>query len=134
MREIKSNNHILSFLENSYDSFKREGASNTRGPFRQSLIHYAAMGDCTELLEILLRNGAAKDSSRPEDEVYIFKLLSVAHWFGGTFSFKSVAKLDSMISFKKKGPWSGRRSDQVARWSPPVLWTKANDSRRRFLE
>lgn len=61
MREIKLNKDILSFLAHSYETFNRQSALNTQGPFRRSLIHYAAMGDCTELLEILLRNGAAKD-------------------------------------------------------------------------
>lgn len=35
-------------------------ATNPQGPFKRSLLHYAAMGNCTELTHFL-QNGAAVD-------------------------------------------------------------------------
>jgi ankyrin repeat protein len=59
--EIKADNNIMAFLNDVHSSLHSKAASNPRGPFKRSLIHYAAMGDCSELLRFLLRNGAAKD-------------------------------------------------------------------------
>jgi hypothetical protein len=60
--EIKLNGDIRDFLEDVHSSFKSKCALNPRGPkFKKSLIHYAAMGDCSELLRFLLANGAPKD-------------------------------------------------------------------------
>ncbi|KAG2024701.1 hypothetical protein GB937_003398, partial [Aspergillus fischeri] len=60
-REIKLDDEILAFLQAANSSLKSKGATNPRGPFKRSLIHYAAMGDCSELLRLLLKTGAAKD-------------------------------------------------------------------------
>jgi ankyrin repeat protein len=51
----------MNFLNDVHSSWASKAASNPRGPFKRSLIHYAAMGGCSELLRFLLRNGAAKD-------------------------------------------------------------------------
>ncbi|EAW20671.1 ankyrin repeat domain-containing protein [Aspergillus fischeri NRRL 181] len=61
IREIRLSDHIKAFVNDAHSSFESKGASNHRGPCKRSLIHYAAMGDCPELLRCLLRTGAAKD-------------------------------------------------------------------------
>ena len=63
MTEISLNKDLVAFLEDAHLSLKSEGICNPRGPFARSLVHYAAMGDCTELLLYLLQwnRGAAKE-------------------------------------------------------------------------
>jgi ankyrin repeat protein len=59
--EIELDQDIVAFLDAAHSSLKSKGALNPRGPFKRSLLHYAAMGDCCELLCCLLRAGADKD-------------------------------------------------------------------------
>jgi ankyrin repeat protein len=61
IQEIKQANNIMAFLEDMHCLFNSKAVSNPRGPLGRSLIYYAAMGDCSELLYFLLKNGAAKD-------------------------------------------------------------------------
>ena len=61
IREIALNDDIIAFLEMAHASLKANGATNPQGPFKRPLLHYAAMGNCTELLRYLLQNGAAVD-------------------------------------------------------------------------
>ncbi|GIJ86969.1 hypothetical protein Asppvi_005868 [Aspergillus pseudoviridinutans] len=61
IREIELDQDIVAFLDAAHSSLKSKGASNPRGPFKRSLIHYAAMGDCCELLRYLLEAGAFED-------------------------------------------------------------------------
>ncbi|CAP79403.1 Pc17g01160 [Penicillium rubens Wisconsin 54-1255] len=50
--------NVMAFLEATHKSVQAKGIYNPRGPFERSLIHYAAMGDCTELLLQLLETEA----------------------------------------------------------------------------
>ncbi|KAL2006859.1 hypothetical protein VTN00DRAFT_9527 [Thermoascus crustaceus] len=60
--EVKLDADIRDFLEDAHSSFKSKSALNPReSKFKKSLVHYAAMGDCSELLRFLLANGAAGD-------------------------------------------------------------------------
>jgi ankyrin repeat protein len=59
--EIRLSDDIMTFLNDAHSSMESNGASNPRGPYKRSLIHYAAMGNCPELLRHLLRTGAAED-------------------------------------------------------------------------
>lgn len=61
IREIALDDDIIAFLEEAHASLKANGATNPQGPFKRPLLHYAAMGNCTELLRFLLQNGAAVD-------------------------------------------------------------------------
>ena len=61
IREVSLNHDILNFIELAHASFQKGRASNPRGPFERSLLHYAAMGNCTELLRLLLQTGAPVD-------------------------------------------------------------------------
>ena len=61
LREIKLDPKIVAFLKDAHTSLGSKGAPISRGPMKRSLIHYAAMGDCTDLLRYLLLNGAAID-------------------------------------------------------------------------
>jgi ankyrin repeat protein len=61
LREIKLDPKIVAFLKDAHISLGSKRAQNSRGPMKRSLIHYAAMGDCTDLLSYLLLNGAAID-------------------------------------------------------------------------
>jgi ankyrin repeat protein len=54
MRDNQVSEEIMDFLEKAHSDLKCSGISNTSGPFKRSLIHYAAMGDCKELLLQLL--------------------------------------------------------------------------------
>ena len=61
-KEILSDQSAITFLDQAHASLiKNSDVSSHRGPFRKSLIHYAAMGNCTELLRFLLLNGASID-------------------------------------------------------------------------
>ena len=55
IREISLNKDVVAFLEDAHLSLKPKAICNPRGPFAKSIIHYAAMGDCTELLVYLLQ-------------------------------------------------------------------------------
>lgn len=61
IREIALNDDIIAFLEKAHTLLKAKGATNPQGPFKRPLLHYAAMGNCTELLHFQLQNGAAVD-------------------------------------------------------------------------
>ncbi|KAJ5240420.1 uncharacterized protein N7469_002011 [Penicillium citrinum] len=61
LKENKLNNVIISYLEKTYKEIQFRGICNPRGPFKKSLIHFAAMGDCTELLQHLLDFDAPVD-------------------------------------------------------------------------
>ena len=61
MKENHRNDDVCAFLRQAQRSLGSEGEQNPRGPFRKSLMHYAAMGDGTELIGYLLRNGVAVD-------------------------------------------------------------------------
>ena len=61
LKEIKLDSKALIFLKDAHKSLGSNGMQNLRGPMKRSLIHYAAMGDCTELLRYLLLNGSAVD-------------------------------------------------------------------------
>jgi ankyrin repeat protein len=54
MRDNQVSEEIMDFLEKAHWDLKVRGISNPSGPFNRSLIHYAAMGDCKELLLQLL--------------------------------------------------------------------------------
>ncbi|CAG8031450.1 unnamed protein product [Penicillium nalgiovense] len=61
IREICFDEDVMAFLHDAQATLKYQGIYNQRGPFKRSLIHYAAMGDCAELLLYLLQDGTAKD-------------------------------------------------------------------------
>jgi hypothetical protein len=61
IKEICSDEEVMAFLQDAKATLKYKGLCNPRGPFNRSLIHYAAMGDCPELLLYLLQDGTAKD-------------------------------------------------------------------------
>ena len=61
IQEIELNHNIIAFLNDVHASLNEKGATNPIGPFKRSLFHYAAMGDCTKLIRFLLQNGAAVD-------------------------------------------------------------------------
>ncbi|KAJ5340286.1 hypothetical protein N7541_009410 [Penicillium brevicompactum] len=61
IKEICFDEDIMAFLQDAQATLKYKGIYNLRGPFQRSLIHYAAMGDCAELLLYLLQDGTAKD-------------------------------------------------------------------------
>ena len=61
IKKIALNDDIIAFLKEAHASLKANGATNPQGPFKRPLLHYAAMGNCTELLRFLLQNGAAVD-------------------------------------------------------------------------
>lgn len=60
-KEIRLDPNIMDFLQNARALLKAKATLNPQGPFKISLLHYAAMGNCTELLCLLLRNGARVD-------------------------------------------------------------------------
>ena len=61
IEEICLDEDVMAFLQDAQAILKYKGIYNQRGPFKRSLIHYAAMGDCAELLLYLLQDGTAKD-------------------------------------------------------------------------
>ncbi|KAJ5940473.1 hypothetical protein N7516_000641 [Penicillium verrucosum] len=61
IREICFDEDVMAFLHDAQATLKYQGIYNKRGPSKRSLIHYAAMGDCVELLRYLLQDGTAQD-------------------------------------------------------------------------
>lgn len=61
IREIQLDPEALIFLKKAWASLGSKNLLDLRGPMKRSLIHYAAMGDCSELIRYLLRNNAAVD-------------------------------------------------------------------------
>ncbi|KAJ5556062.1 hypothetical protein N7513_003704 [Penicillium frequentans] len=58
IREIQLDPQALSFLKNAGNSLETKNIRDPRGPMERSLLHYAAMGDCSELIRYLLLNKA----------------------------------------------------------------------------
>ena len=56
-REIRCDRNAMAFLEHAHAALSN--LSSLRGPYKRSLIHYAAMGNCTELLCFLLLQGVS---------------------------------------------------------------------------
>jgi ankyrin repeat protein len=51
----------MNYLDKTHNEIQLTGIFNPRGPYKKSLIHFAVMGDCTELLQSLLDIGAPVD-------------------------------------------------------------------------
>jgi ankyrin repeat protein len=47
MRENRLNKEIMNCLDKTQNEIQLRGIFNPRGPYKKSLIHFAAMGDCT---------------------------------------------------------------------------------------
>ena len=58
IEEICFDEDVMTFLQDEQSRFKYKGIYNLRGPYN---IHYAAMGDCAELLLYLRQDRTAKD-------------------------------------------------------------------------
>ncbi|CRL27340.1 unnamed protein product [Penicillium camemberti] len=50
IEEICFDEDVMTFLQDAQATLKYKGIYNLQGPFKSSLIHYAVMGDCAELL------------------------------------------------------------------------------------
>jgi ankyrin repeat protein len=50
MEDNQSSEDVLDFLEQAHSVLQFNGVFNLQGPCQRSLVHYAAMGDCRELL------------------------------------------------------------------------------------
>ncbi|KAJ5938338.1 Ankyrin repeat protein [Penicillium verhagenii] len=61
IQEIELDPEALIFLEKASASLGSKNILSLRGPMDRSLLHYAAMGDCVELMRYLLLNHAAVD-------------------------------------------------------------------------
>ena len=72
IREIRLDHDIMAFLDDVHASLNVKGATNSRGPFKRPLLHYAAMGNCTELIHFLLQNGAAVDGRDQNKRTALF--------------------------------------------------------------
>ena len=62
LREIQLDPKTLAFLKDAQASLGSKPPRTLEGPMRRSLMHYAAMGNCPELLRYLLLNNAAVDT------------------------------------------------------------------------
>lgn len=62
IREISLNEDLVMFVEKSYSSLQSRRGLKRRDYFKRSLLHYAAMGDCTNLLYYLLQSRPEIDS------------------------------------------------------------------------
>ncbi|KAJ5976606.1 hypothetical protein N7481_010313 [Penicillium waksmanii] len=58
MREIRLNKDVMNYLDQTHKEIQLRGICNPRGPHKKSLVHFAAMGDCTSLLQSMLDAGA----------------------------------------------------------------------------
>jgi ankyrin repeat protein len=78
IREISLNEDLVMFVEKSYSSLRSRRGLKRRDQFKRSLLHYAAMEDCTDLLHYLLQNELDIDSR----DMYGRKPLSCAAEYG----------------------------------------------------
>ncbi len=62
IREISLNKDLVLFVEKSYASLQSRRTLKRRDPFKRSLLHYVAMGDCINLLHYLLQSEPKVDS------------------------------------------------------------------------
>jgi ankyrin repeat protein len=62
IREISLNEDLVVFVEKSYSLLQSRRALERRDHFKRSLLHYAAMGDCTNLPRYLRQNEPKIDS------------------------------------------------------------------------
>ncbi|KAJ5982123.1 Ankyrin repeat protein [Penicillium sp. IBT 35674x] len=68
IREIQLDPKALMFLRIARNSLETKNLRDLRGPMKRSLLHYAAMGDCSELIRYLLLNKTGvdeRDRNRP---------------------------------------------------------------------
>ncbi|KAJ5853169.1 hypothetical protein N7534_005712 [Penicillium rubens] len=56
VREISLNAKLVAFVEKAHSSLQSRGISKLRDCYKRSLLHYAAMGNCTNLLLYLLQS------------------------------------------------------------------------------
>lgn len=63
LKEINSDPDAIAFLNHAQSHFGIARVSGLRGPLQRSLMHYAAMGNCTEMLHFLLLEGASPNDS-----------------------------------------------------------------------
>jgi ankyrin repeat protein len=62
IREICLNEDLVKFVEKSYSSLQSRRCLKRRDYFERSLLHYTAMGGCTNLLHNLLQSRPEIDS------------------------------------------------------------------------
>ncbi|KAJ5971740.1 uncharacterized protein N7479_001658 [Penicillium vulpinum] len=62
LREISLNEKLVAFVEKAHLAIQEGGCFNQRDSFKRSLLHYAAMGNCTNLLYYLLQSRRNIDS------------------------------------------------------------------------
>ncbi|KAJ5974692.1 hypothetical protein N7481_011902 [Penicillium waksmanii] len=65
LKEIGENNlnkDIMNYLDETHNEIRLRGTCNPRGPYKRSLIHFAAMGDCSGSFSLL-------DIGAPVDDI-----------------------------------------------------------------
>ncbi|CAG7966358.1 unnamed protein product [Penicillium salamii] len=62
LSEISLNSELVAFLDKAESSLRSRGHFKQRDCYKRSLLHYAAMGNCTTLLRHLLHSKPSIDS------------------------------------------------------------------------
>ncbi|KAJ6168074.1 hypothetical protein N7497_000917 [Penicillium chrysogenum] len=62
VREISLNGKLVAFVEKAHSSLQSRGIFKQRDCYKRSLLHYAAIGNCTKLLLYLLQSKPDVDS------------------------------------------------------------------------
>lgn len=62
VREISLNAKLVAFVEKAHTAIQSRGCFKQRDCYKRSLLHYAAMGNCTNLLLYLLQSKPNVDS------------------------------------------------------------------------
>ncbi|RAQ57256.1 hypothetical protein COH21_012429 [Aspergillus flavus] len=62
IREISLNANLVAFVEKAHSLLQSRDLFKKRDCYKRSLLHYAAMGNCTNLLRYLLQNKLNVDS------------------------------------------------------------------------
>jgi hypothetical protein len=62
IKKIRLDGEVLAFVEKAHSSFQSRGGFKGRDCFKRSLLHYAAMGECIDLLLFLLQTEPKIDS------------------------------------------------------------------------
>lgn len=80
VRAISLNAKLVAFVEKAHSALQSRGRFKQRDCYKRSLLHYAAMGNCTNLLQHLLQSKPDVDSRASGGGQHSPGLLSTGHW------------------------------------------------------
>ncbi|PYH98841.1 hypothetical protein BO71DRAFT_457298 [Aspergillus ellipticus CBS 707.79] len=94
--ENRLNNEIMIYLDKTHKEIQLKGIRNPRGPHRKSLIHFAAMGNCTALIQSLLDIDALVDDRDQNKRIPLSWAAEYGSLSAAKVLLKNGAKINSL--------------------------------------